>query len=372
MLSTPAKVGLLTLVALIALGSVVMWKTELFMVQKGYDLIGTFQSIEGLTIGSEVRYRGLKVGKVLNIDPGPYEIKVYAVVEKSIEFPDDSALRISYDGIVGLKYLEIRPGTSETMYTAGEDLHGIKTSGIVDFVDIGAQNLVETKKIMENIRMIVEDPRLHNSIFSIALNVDKITESLMLLVAEIRETNDGIRDIVDDPKFQDNVKGTISETKKTLTSANKFFETVSAIQLRATGGIDIGTRSNAVRGNLDIIQNKDNYITFGMGEGPSRTMSLQDVLYNSRVSNDFGFRLGVINNQLGGGMALYSSDKVTVRGDIYDLNNPRPNWPKIRLGYEYELQKYMDLAVKADDLLNEGERNFSIGIRVKPLGSRIY
>jgi ABC-type transporter Mla subunit MlaD len=60
-MTTAAKVGLLTLVALIALGTVVVWKTEIFMVREGYQLIGSFRDIEGLTIGSEVRYRGYRV-----------------------------------------------------------------------------------------------------------------------------------------------------------------------------------------------------------------------------------------------------------------------------------------------------------------------
>ena len=74
------------------------------------------------------------------------------------------------------------------------------------------------------------------------------------------------------------------------------------------------------------------------------------MLFASKLTDDFGFRLGVINNQLGGGVAFYTTDKSTVRGDIYDINNPRPNWPKVRLGYEYEMRYYMNMTFKADDI----------------------
>jgi phospholipid/cholesterol/gamma-HCH transport system substrate-binding protein len=371
-LSTPAKVGIITLISLIALAVVITWKTELLLMREGYRLTGSFESIEGLTIGSEVRYRGFKVGKILNIDPGPYDIKVYAVVNNAIKFPSDSSLRIAYDGIVGLKYLEIRPGSSEALYDSSQVLVGIKTAGIVDFVDIGSQNLVETKKIMENIRMIVENKALQSSIINTAVTADKLSGDLEKLVLEIRKTNQGIQDVVADPAFQQNVKGTIQETKKTLSSANSFFESVGKINVRATGGVDLGSRSNAARGNVDVIQSENNYLRVGMGEGPTRQLSVLDVLFNSRVAQDFGFRLGVINNQLGGGLAFYPSRKVTFRGDIYDVNNPRPNWPKLRLGYEYEMAEYRDLALNADDILNRESRNFTIGISVKPLGARIY
>jgi len=371
-LSTTAKVGIITLIAAIALASVIVWKTEIFMVGQGYKLIGSFPSIEGLTIGSEVRYRGFKVGKVLNIDAGPYDIKVHAVVEKTIKFPDDSKLRVAYDGIVGLKYLQIVPGTSEAMYAPPETLYGVKTAGIVDFIDIGSKNLQETKKILESIGLIVDNPELQRSILSTVFTADKVADQLEKLTIELRATNKGIGDIVNDPRFQENVKGTIKETEKTLSSANKFFDSVGRMNVRASGGIDVGNRANAVMGNVDVIRDEGNYFRLSMGEGPTRQLSLLDVLFNSRLSEDVGFRIGVINNQLGGGIAFYPNQLVTLRGDIYDVNNPRPNWPKLRLGYEYAMLNYMDLALKADDLLNQGNRNISIGILVKPPGERIY
>jgi phospholipid/cholesterol/gamma-HCH transport system substrate-binding protein len=226
-LSTAAKVGILTLIALIALGSIIIWKTELFMVREGFPMIGAFENIEGLTIGSEIRFRGFKVGKVLRIDPGPYDIKVYSVIDKKLEIPADSHLRIAYDGIVGLKYLEIRPGTSEALYEPPAELRGKRTAAIVDFIDIGSQNLVETKKILENIRAIVENKSLQNSVYQTVFTAEKIANDIAKLTEELRKTNQGIRSIVADPKFQENVKGTIRETKKTLSSANEFFETAA-------------------------------------------------------------------------------------------------------------------------------------------------
>jgi hypothetical protein len=370
--STSAKVGILTLAALIALGAIIIWKTEIFMVKEGYELIGSFQSIEGLTLGSEVRYRGFKVGKVLKIDPGPHDIKVYSVIDKDIKFPDDSTLRIAYDGIVGLKFLEVRPGTSDVVYRSPKMIYGVRTSGIVDFVDIGSQNLQETKRIMENIRMMIEDPAMREAVRRTVFTADKTASELEELTVELRQTNQGIRDIVADPGFQQNIKGTISETKKTLTSANDFFESVGKINLRASAGVDVGSRSNAVRGNVDVVQSGQNYFRLGMGEGPTRQLGLLDVLFAAKANERFGYRLGVISNQLGGGLAFYPSEAVTFRGDIYDINNPRPNWPRVRLGYEYEVQEYMDMTLKADDLLNEGNRNVSVGILVKPPGERIY
>jgi len=378
-LSTAAKVGIVTMIGLILIGVVIVWKSEILLVGRGYELIASFDNVEGLTIGSEVRFRGSKVGKVMKIDPGPYDLKVYSVIEPSIKIPSDSTLRVAYDGIVGMKFLEIRPGTSETLYQPTQVLLGTRTAAIVDFVDIGSKNLVETKAILEAVRRLIEDPALQKSFRNAVFIAEKTAIEADRLVVELRETTQGIKEIVGDPKFQSDVKGTIRETEKTLSSANRFFDSVGNMNVRASGGVDLGTKTNTVKGNVDVVQSDKNYFRVGIGEGPTRQISLLDVLFNSKVNDRFGFRLGTINNQLGGGVAFYPSDKNTLRGDVYDINNEEVVgtttnrlWPKVRLGYEFEWEDYMDMSLKGDDLLNAGYRNVTIGVLVKPPGERIY
>ncbi|MFA4843326.1 MAG: MlaD family protein [Candidatus Margulisiibacteriota bacterium] len=371
-LSTSAKVGIVTIAALTLLAMVIVWKTEIFKMREGYKLTGIFNSVEGLTIGSEVRFRGLKIGKVTEIDPGPYDIRIYSVVEPRIKIPSDSLLRVAYDGIVGLKYLEIKPGTSETMYAPALALRGERTAAIVDFIDIGAQNLVQTRLILENVRKIIENPALQQAFMNAVFTADKTATGLEKLTAELRETNQGIRDIVGDPKFQANVKGTIKETERTLSSANQFFENVGRVNMRASGGVDVGSKANAVRGDVDVIQSNKTYYRVGFGEGPSRSPALLDFLLTNKTTDNLGFRLGVINSQLGGGVIMYPNSKGNILADIYDINNPRPNNPKLRVGYEHEMQDFMDVLVQGDDLLNDGNRNYMFGIRVKPTGEKLY
>lgn len=375
-ISTPAKVGAITLTAFILLGMMIIWKTEIFLISKGYQLTASFDNIEGLTIGSEVRFRGLKVGKITKIDPGPYDIKIFAVIEPNIKIPIDSSLRVAFDGIVGMKYLEVKPGISETMYTPVTVLKGMRTSSLVDFIDIGAQNLMETKAILSQVRMYVEDPRLQESISKTMMAIENTAIGAEKLTEELRQATEGVKKITTDPKFQENVKGTIRETEKTLSSANRFFENISQVDLRTSGGVDIGTRANAVRGDIDIIQSEKNYFRLGLGEGPSRQLSLLDFIFTNKLSPDVSYRIGVINNQLGGGVALLVSDRAIIRGDIYDINNETPTagrlWPKVRLGYQYEVRDYMDLLLQADNILNGDSSNMMVGIRVKPPGEKLY
>lgn len=359
-MSTTGKVGLFTMVVLVMLALMISWKSNIFLIRDGVEITGSFKNIEGLTVGSEVRYRGFNVGKVMRVDPGPSDIKLYAIVKKGIQIPSDSRLRVGFDGIVGSKYLEIRPGTSEVMCKDGSVLAGVSTAGIVDFVDIAAQNLVETKKILLTLRSIIEDPALQAAFKDAVFTADKLVE-------ELRVTNAGIMKVTNDPKFQDSVKGTVAETHKTLTSANQFFESFGKLNVNPSADIQYGTVSNTIRANLDIVQSPADYLRIGIGEGPTQNISLLDIEISKKVLTNFAMRLGMINTHLGGGIDFFASKYMELSGDIYDFNNPKPRDPKFRATAKYSVNSYGDILLQGDDIFNP-ERNYSIGVRIKSGG----
>lgn len=366
-LTTLGKVGLTTIAALIMLALIISWKSEIFLVSTGIKMIGSFVNIEGLTIGSEVRYRGFNVGKVMDIDPSPTDIKVHCRIKRGLKVPKDSSLRIAFDGLVGMKYLEIRPGSSEALYIENQVLYGISTAGIVDFVDIGAKNLQETKAILENFRKMADDPEIQYAIKDAILTANMVAQDMRKLTAELRATNAGVMEITTDPKFQAAIKGTAAETHRTLSSANNFFDGFSKLRPYPSGDILIGSANNQVRGNLDVVQAPGDYLRFGIGEGPgvTRDLGLHDIILARKLNPAWGLKLGMINSRLGGGLDIYNSETWTLSGDVYDINNPKPKAPKFRLTSSHGLSGgYVDFMLQADDIFNS-ERNYSFGISVK-------
>jgi len=361
------KVGVVVLICLLSLALIIIWKSAIFLRAGGYELVASFGSIEGLNIGSEVRYRGLKVGKIVKVDPGPEDIKCYAIIEKNIKFPSDSYLRVAYDGIVGMKYLDIRPGVSSEMYKHGDILFGKSTAGIVDFVDVGTQNLEETKKILATVREFITDPKIVSAYTNAVLTADKITKQIEYLTLEIRKVVAAIDEIVDDPKFQANLKGTIRETEKTLASANNFFGAFGALNFRPGASVDVGTRANSVRANIDIVQKEKDFLRLGVGEGPTRSISLLDLEISREINPNWGLRLGMINTKIGAGVDYYANRYWTLSGDIYDINNTVNNQrlnPKLRLTSEFQIYNYVDLFLRGDDLVNSDSANYSLGVKI--------
>lgn len=80
----------------------------------GYDVSAKFNSIDGLTVGSDVRIAGVKVGTVIgeSLDQEDYTAVVHMRIRPDVELRDDTVVRISSAGLLGGKYVKLEPGYS--------------------------------------------------------------------------------------------------------------------------------------------------------------------------------------------------------------------------------------------------------------------
>lgn len=217
-LSVHAKVGLITIIAAITLAGMIIWKGDLFIKVGGYEVIGSFNDVGGLIVGSEVRYRGYKVGKIAGIYPNPVNVKVYLTVNSDIKIPEDSRLRIAFDGLIGQKYVEILPSKNENLMKPGTILIGYNTLGIVDFIDIGTRNLEESKKILESVSKITDDPIIQKAAKDILINIKSTSNELNKIVSGFSRALEkgGVDELVRSLSKASDSIGRVSERLDTL------------------------------------------------------------------------------------------------------------------------------------------------------------
>lgn len=101
-----------------------------------YRLNASFRSIDGISVGTDVRLAGVKVGRVTDIrlDPESYRARTVFSVEEGIEVPDDSAVSISSEGLLGSNYVEIQPGGSPFHLEPGDEIEF--TQGSVSLIGL--------------------------------------------------------------------------------------------------------------------------------------------------------------------------------------------------------------------------------------------
>lgn len=87
----------------------------------GYDLRARFDQIDGLSVGSDVRLSGVKVGSVVDqtLDPTTFLAEVRFTVGNGIVLPTDTVASVSSEGLLGGKFLSLSPGGAEETLQPG-------------------------------------------------------------------------------------------------------------------------------------------------------------------------------------------------------------------------------------------------------------
>jgi phospholipid/cholesterol/gamma-HCH transport system substrate-binding protein len=88
----------------------------------GYRLYAKFDHIGGLTVGSDVRMAGVKVGSVdtTALDPKTYQALVGFTVADDVKLPKDSSATIASESLLGGNYLSLSPGGDEATLQPGQ------------------------------------------------------------------------------------------------------------------------------------------------------------------------------------------------------------------------------------------------------------
>lgn len=103
---------------------------------ESYPLTASFRSLEGVGVGTDVRLAGVKVGTVTQVDLNPETFRADTVVavDDGIQIPDDSAIVISSEGLLGGNFVEIVPGGSPFFFAEGDEI--LDTQGAVSLVSL--------------------------------------------------------------------------------------------------------------------------------------------------------------------------------------------------------------------------------------------
>ncbi len=94
----------------------------------GYQLTARFNAVDGLTVGSDVRVGGIKVGSVVGqkIDIADYRAVVTMSIKPEIRLPVDTVAAVAAEGLLGGKYIRLDPGGSEARLAAGDELENTR------------------------------------------------------------------------------------------------------------------------------------------------------------------------------------------------------------------------------------------------------
>jgi phospholipid/cholesterol/gamma-HCH transport system substrate-binding protein len=112
----------------------------------GYKVVAEFDNAEGINVGTDVRLAGIKIGSVTgqSLNHENYMARIEMTLDPKIVLADDTAAKITAEGLLGGKFIAMDPGGSDTKLAEGSMMS--LTQGAVDIWSLISQSMFEKSK----------------------------------------------------------------------------------------------------------------------------------------------------------------------------------------------------------------------------------
>jgi len=191
------KLGMFVVIAL------VLFIFTVYFIGKNKNLFGStfhlrsqFKTVSGLKVGNNVRFSGINVGTVNDIELiTDTSVLVDLLIKKEIQkfIKVDARTSISSDGLMGDKVLTISPGTGAT--------EPVTENGLLN-----SKNAIEMDDVMAQVKTSVDNAAI-------------ITSQLAQFSYKLNNGNGMLSKLISDPEFSNSLKGTMTNLQ---TSSKQF------------------------------------------------------------------------------------------------------------------------------------------------------
>ena len=104
------SIGLLVIFGVLIFGGLALWIKGFAFGKESYKIIADFPDVNGIQVGDGVRYRGLQVGRVDDIQPGVNGVDVVLEIDsEDLLIPKDAVLKATSSGLIGDTFIAIVP-----------------------------------------------------------------------------------------------------------------------------------------------------------------------------------------------------------------------------------------------------------------------
>ncbi|MDR5694746.1 MAG: MlaD family protein [Armatimonadota bacterium] len=417
-MKTEAKVGLVTVAAILILLLFISFLRGGILRERGYLVRVIFPTVAGLQIGSSVQMSGVTIGRVQRIELTPeYRAAVTLLIEPHVRIPRGSKFTIASVGLLGDRIVTVSPGpafaeplppNSEVTGEAPFTLEDLYTR--VDAISREVQGLISS------IREVVGDRELQEGLKQIVRNVDHATRRLERILTEdvggtaaslramandlavaahqvraivqaiagdgelarqvrstvaslertsrrVEEMAESLHGLINDEEVKA-VKDLIKEARQAVRQANQWLTRMERSPFPIPGisqaptyraELELWYGGGRLRSDLDLLVLPEAERFYRMGIRDVGGENLFHMQIGQRLNSHLVGRYGIVDSQIGIGMD-YILDPLTTLG--FDLANP--NALRLNLYGRYRIAENLSLTLRVDNLLRQSVIGFGL------------
>jgi phospholipid/cholesterol/gamma-HCH transport system substrate-binding protein len=193
-ISVEIKVGLAVLVAALILIFGIIWIKEYNLSLESHAYRALFPNIGSLAKGDPVRVLGVKKGEVDDIALSRDQVLVTFTLTEDVNLQSDAIIAVKNLGLMGERFIDIDPGSSETPLDSSSPARGYYDTGISEVMGMMGEMIIEIRRLVTIFDEVVgEDDG--KSLKNIIEDLETVTRDLRLLT---ENNKDKINRSIDD------------------------------------------------------------------------------------------------------------------------------------------------------------------------------
>ncbi|MEF8753477.1 MAG: MlaD family protein [Accumulibacter sp.] len=158
-------------------------------------------NVTGLNLQGQVRYRGIRVGKVEAIELDPAEVRnilIRVSVDRSVPVTRSTTARLGYQGVTGIAHILLEDNGKDATPLSGDDgglpRITMQSSLIEELSDVGGATLRQARDFLERANLVLDDDNRRH-LAGILANLDATTSNTTEVAGQLRKllTDENLR-----------------------------------------------------------------------------------------------------------------------------------------------------------------------------------
>jgi len=220
-ISKEVKIGLTIITAIVITLVGFRFMRDVPVFSQPMQVEATFDKVDGLTVGSIVYLKGVKVGSVSKMELLPSDsVKVTMTLERLTDIPDNSVAYLTSLSLIEGKSIVLEKGDSDDSVESGEEIKGVYVDSIVEvFASRGEElgedltsTFTELNKFLNQLNQTIDD-ETRESVNETFNNAAEATGALSNILQEKKEEIDKAIDAASRTMQQIDTLATDNRTK---------------------------------------------------------------------------------------------------------------------------------------------------------------
>ena len=176
------KVGLFALLGILSICAMILFFGDFTVFEDGYEIKAHFRFTNGLLVGAPVRFSGVDIGLVKNVNilSEGTSVEVVLWIKEDVVLRDDVQVFVNTLGVMGEKYIEFIGGTPGTgiIKEGCSPLKGTDPVALNKLAEMGQDIARELNGLVSSLRVIVDDVNIRNNLKETFANTSQMTANI--------------------------------------------------------------------------------------------------------------------------------------------------------------------------------------------------